>query len=291
VSGRYLTDLAGVLERAGQSVVELDGWQTRARSSGGYADGGPWCLMVHHTASAGDGAADAHYCTFGSPDRPVCNLVLGRDAVWHVCAAGATNTNGKGGPWRLADGRTVAQDQMNLRALAVECSNNGVGQVWPQVQMDALFAGLAALSAAYLGRQDLLCQHVDWAPGRKIDPATAAAVQGPWRPGSINGSGSWRLGDLIAENCRRAASSPAAPIPPPTPDPEDDDMTTWLVIHPRTGEYLTTDLATFATYCGSPNVAGEGRDLFGWRAMPDGSPWGLGPEWGDYLDQLPRVTP
>lgn len=222
MSGRYLTDLAGVLRAAGQAVVELDGWATRARSSGGYQDGGPWCVMVHHTASGGDGASDAQYCTFGSPDRPVCNLVLGRDAVWYVCAAGATNTNGKGGPWRLANGRTVAQDQMNLRAIGIELSNNGVGQTFPAVQMDALFAGLVALAGAYLGGDvTLVCHHQAWAPTRKIDPATAAAVLGPWRPRATTSSGTWSLDDLIVEAQRRAFT------PTPTPPPlflEEDDV-------------------------------------------------------------------
>lgn len=210
MSGRYLTDLADVLRAAGLAVVELDGWQTRARSSGGY-DGGPWLTMWHHTASGGDGASDAHYCTFVSDVRPVCNLVVGRDGVVYVCAAGATNTNGSGGPLTLPDGRTVATDSMNTRALGVELSNNGVGMGYPQVQIDAAFAVSNACAAAYGYRPDNVAGHVDWTT-RKIDPATAAAVAGPWRPRSINGSGSWAVADLRAECIRRYE--------------EDDDMPT-----------------------------------------------------------------
>lgn len=216
--GVYLTDLAAVLRVAGLDVVELDGWATRARSTGGY-DGGPWCLMLHHTASGGDGAADAHYCSFVDDDRPVCNLVIGRDGVVHVCAAGATNCNGKGGPYRLADGRTVAQDQMNLRAVAVELSNGGTGMTYPAVQIAAMFAVWAAVADAYLGGVlDLAAQHVDWAPGRKIDPATAAAVDPAcgWQPAAINTSGSWDLADVTAEASRRHQAAP----------PKEDDMTT-----------------------------------------------------------------
>lgn len=221
MSGRYLTDLADVCRRAGLQVVELDGWQTRARSSGGYADGGPWCVMLHHTASAGNGRQDADYCTFGSSDRPVTNLVLGRDAIVYVCAAGATNTNGKGGPLRLSNGRTVAADQMNLRAVAIEMSNNGVGMAYPTGMVDAMFALVIALADAYLGGDvSLVAGHVDWTT-RKIDPATAAAVEGGWRPASINSSGSWRLADTVAELQRRASSG-ATPGPEPTQ--EDDDV-------------------------------------------------------------------
>src|SRR6187402_1953109 len=112
---RYLVELADRLRAAGLAVVELDGWQQRARSSGGYDDAGPWAVFWHHTASAGDGAADAHYCTYGSPDRPVCNVVVDRAGVVYVCAGGATNTNGKGGPHRLPDGRTLPADGANSR--------------------------------------------------------------------------------------------------------------------------------------------------------------------------------
>lgn len=291
MSGRYLTDLADVLRRAGQTVVELDGWQTRARSSGGYNDGGPWCVMLHHTASNGDGAADANYCTFGSSDRPVCNLVLGRDATWYACAAGATNTNGKGGPLRLADGRTVNADQMNLRAVAIEMSNDGIGMAYPVAMVDAMFAGLVALGDAYLGgRYDLAAGHVDWTT-RKIDPATAAAVDPAcgWRPGSINSSGSWRLADWIAETQRRAANTPT-PIPP-TPDPEDDDVKLYLVLYPGTSGQFVTDLATFKTPIASPAVAWDGVACFGWNSPnpANADPWAVGPDWAPFLDALPTI--
>lgn len=226
MSGRYLTDLADVCRRAGLAVVELDGWQTRARSSGGYADGGPWVVMLHHTASAGDGASDADYCTFRSSDRPLANLVLGRDGTVFVCAAGATNTNGKGGPYRLSNGRTVAQDTMNTRAIGIEMSNNGVGMAYPAVQIDAMFSLVIALAGAYLGGDvTLVAGHVDWAPGRKIDPATGAAVDAAcgWRPSTINSSGSWKLADTVAELQRRSSTVPG-PDPTPPPPIGDDDM-------------------------------------------------------------------
>lgn len=211
VGARYLTDLADVARAAGLEVVEVDGWQTRARSSGGY-DGGPWAVAWHHTASGGDGAADAHYCTFVADDRPVCNVVVGRDGIVHVCAAGATNTNGKGGPLTLPDGTTLPQDGANSRVIGVELSNNGVGQTFPQVQIDAALALSVACCGAYGLPADNVFTHQAWAPTRKIDPATAAAVQGPWRPGAVTSSGTWSLLDLRAE-CRARATTPI-PLPP-----------------------------------------------------------------------------
>lgn len=219
MTGIYLTDMLDVLRAGGCWADPIDNqWPTRARSSGGYGAGGPRCIMLHHTASNGNGASDANYETFVSSDKPVTNLNLGRDGHYIVCAGGATNTNGKGGPWTLANGQVIPQDQMNLWAIAIEMSNNGVGMAYPKDQIDAMFLGITALANAYLGgRVDLLCQHQPWAPTRKIDPATGGAVDPScgWRPRSINSSGTWNLDDVIAEASRRASS----------PTPEDDVIT------------------------------------------------------------------
>lgn len=216
---QFLTGLADVLRTAGLVVVELDGWQSRGRSGNKpYADGRPWCVMWHHTASGGDGRADADYCTFGSPDRPLANLVIGRDGVVYVCAAGPTNTNGKGGPLTFSRG-TVPVDSMNDYAVGIEISNNGVGMTYPQVQVDACFAASNAVTAAYGLEADDVAVHFDWAPNRKIDTATAPAVQGPWRPASVSSSGTWSSFDLRAE-CRRRSSNTT----PPPATGKDIDM-------------------------------------------------------------------
>ena len=221
MTGRYLTDMADVLRAAGLgNVNEYSGWQTRARGSGGYASGRPWCVMWHHTASSGSAKSAADYCTVQNPDAPVANIVLGSDAEIWVCAAGAVNTNGKGGPVTVSRG-TVPVDSMNTYAIGIEAVNSGVGQSWPQAQIDAYFAISNALTAAYGLAPTDLGTHTWWAPGRKIDPATAAAVQGPWRPRSINSSGSWNVDDVRAEAARRASSTPT-PTPPPN---GDNDMT------------------------------------------------------------------
>jgi N-acetylmuramoyl-L-alanine amidase len=220
MSGTYLTWLADELRAAGLVVIEYDGWQNRARSSGGYAAGRPWGVMWHHTASQTSPANDASYMCHGSDDRPIANLLIARDgAVW-VLAAGATNTNGKGGPWSWSRG-TVPVDSMNVYAVGMEIANGGTGETYPQSQIDAAFgASVAIVRRLQLDDGDC-CQHVDYAPTRKIDPATAGAVQGPWRPRSVNSSGSWALADLVDEHRRRCGSAPSPA--PPTPE-DDDDM-------------------------------------------------------------------
>jgi len=233
VTGRYLTEMADVLRAAGVTVVEQDGWRTRARSSGGYSGNRPWCVMWHHTASGANATAanDAQYMSYNASDKPIANLLIARDGTVWVLAAGATNTNGKGNPQPFTRG-TVPADQMNTHAIGMEIQNTGVGQTYSQPCIDAAFATSLALCAAYGLAPDDVCTHAQYAPGRKIDPATAAAVAGPWQPRSINSSGSWNLDDLRAE-CRRRASGPA-PIPP-DPTPEDFDMESFLIQHTAQG--------------------------------------------------------
>lgn len=216
MSGIFLTWLADVLRRAGCVVKEYQGWQTRARSSGGYASGRPLCVMWHHTASPAswNGQKDADYIAHGDESAPLANLYIDRQGVVWVIAAGATNTNGKGRSRTFSRG-TVPADSMNSYALGIEFGNNGVGEPWPKAQIDAGFRASNAVNIAAGNKVTDVCTHQDYAPDRKIDPATAGAVQGPWRPRSINSSGSWHRDDLITECAKRAQGQPQPP-------PEDD---------------------------------------------------------------------
>lgn len=218
----FLTWLADELRAAGLNVKEYAGWQTRARGSGGYS-AQPLCVMWHHTASGAswDGQRDADYIAKGDPDAPLANLYIDRTgAVW-VLAAGATNTNGKGGPQSFSRG-TVPVDGMNTRAVGVEMGNNGVGEAWPECQVNAMFAVANAVNKRLGNQPTDVCTHNVWAPTRKIDPATAAAVQGAWKPRSTNSSGTWSLDDIRAE-CVARASGTVAPTPPPDPTPPTTD--------------------------------------------------------------------
>lgn len=231
MGSRYLDTLADELRAAGLAVVEVAGWQTRARSSGGYDGGRPSCVAWHHTASSASLEADAAYCATGAADAPICNLVVGRDGTVAVIAAGATNTNGKGGPFTLADGTIVAADTLNTHAVGIELANAGTGETYPAAQVDAAFAA-SLVCSRLIGRDPAnAVGHVEWAPGRKIDPATAAAVAGPWRPAAVNSAGSWSGADLRAELTRRSASSgPTEEDPPMTELWMTADSTQFLAV-------------------------------------------------------------
>src|SRR6187402_2280942 len=166
MGSHYLLDLADWCRAEGLSVVEVDDWEYRARSSGGYESGRPWAIMWHHTASSTSPANDANYMCYGCPDAPVANLLLARDGEVWVMAGGATNTNGKGGPVGFSKGN-VPKDSMNSYAVSIEAANNGVGEAWPQVQIDAYFV-LNNMLASRLGlNPDDCCTHQLWAPDRK----------------------------------------------------------------------------------------------------------------------------
>lgn len=214
---RYLTDLADVLRAAGLTVVEVDGWQSRARSSGGYADGAPNHLMIHHTASpvSTDGQRDVDFIVFNSSVRPVSNLYTDRRGVVWVCAAGATNTNGKGSDtW----GGGVPDDRMNLFAVANEIANDGVGEPYPIVQQDAVIRSSVALCDAYSIAPHCVRGHFEWAPSRKVDPAGPSR----WTPTF----GRWNMDAFRHDISLALDPPPPTPPPPPPPIDGDDDMAT-----------------------------------------------------------------
>jgi hypothetical protein len=203
----YLTQLADWCRAEGLDVVEDSGWEHRARSSGGYESGRPWVIMWHHTASDTSPQNDVAYICHNSPDAPISNILLDRHGTVWVCAGGATNTNGKGKATSVSKG-TVPADSMNTYAVSIEIANNGVGEAYPQAQIDAAFV-LSNMLARRLGlAPDDCCTHQAYAPDRKIDPATAGAVQGSWQPDSVTSSGTWSLPDLQDEAERRSQPEP-----------------------------------------------------------------------------------
>jgi LysM repeat protein len=215
----YYTDAAQLLRNAGLTVVEYSGWQTRARSSGGFSNP-PLGVQWHHTASKTSPENDVSWQANGSDDAPIGNGTIMRDGSVWLIAAGAANTAGKGGPLTLSRG-TVPLDSGNSTTWAWEVANNGVGEPWPQVQIDAYFIASNVMNKRFGNKPTDVFTHAlgtgnGWT-SRKVDPATAAAVQGPWKPRSVTSSGTWSLDDIRSECSRRAGGSVPPPEPGPTP--------------------------------------------------------------------------
>lgn len=151
------TWLAAVLRKAGCKVVEMDGWQTRETRSGFEPQGIVW----HHTATGPNVTNEAvrRLLRDGRSDLPgpLCHLGLERDGTFVVVAAGRANHAGYGKPW-------------GNDSIGIEAYNNGVGEPWPKVQLDAYEIGTAAvLTALGLGAPQVKA-HREVDPDRKIDP-------------------------------------------------------------------------------------------------------------------------
>jgi hypothetical protein len=258
--GDYYVPITEILINAGCQVHVDDsnaGWETRSRSSGGF-NGPPLAVQWHHTASNASVDNDLSYMIHGSPDEPVGNVLLDRNGVFHPVAAGAANTSGKGGPNKFSRG-TVAKDSGNTSIFSIEIANDGVGQRYSQVQIDAAFLGSNALNAAFGNQPDDVIPH-SIAEGtgytdRKIDPATNN-VEGPWVPRSVNSSKTWSHADLKAECLARAGTlpPPTEPTEPPSTTDKEIDMLALDFGNPPGGSEPADSWWTRLTYCGDTLV-------------------------------------
>lgn len=165
----WLHNLPGILSNAGLDYGLWQGWETRSRSSGGYER--ILGIGVHHDAGATGSSLNSRcqYAWENSSDRPIGALWLHTDGFVMIGAAGATNTQGKGGPRQCTRG-TIPQDQGNLYTISIEASNNGVGEPWPTVMQDAYVDLVAALCDEFDLTPGDVFAHFEWT-NRKIDPA------------------------------------------------------------------------------------------------------------------------
>ena len=224
----WLRDLPDVLSDAGLNVTTYAGWENRARSSGGYD--ALLGIGIHHDASA-TGSSDQSawdWAWKNSSDRPIGAIRLSRSGLICVGAAGATNTMGKGGPLTCSRG-TVPKDAGNKYMIAIEAGNNGVGEAWGSIMIDAYISMLAALCRRYgfnasrdIFTHNSYCEPST--PGRKIDPAGPT----PSEPslGGTSGCKIWSHDDvrnLVLEELGQVPPPKPTPEPEPTPPPSGDD--------------------------------------------------------------------
>lgn len=176
----------------GLEIQTYPGWELRSRSSGGFDEIRGVCL--HHTAGliTSKPSNDMNYMWNTAANRPVGNIYIARDGTVTLGAAGAANTQGAGGPIGTSRG-VVPVDASNRYHIAIEASNNGVGEVWPKVQLDAYLKLVQVLCDVYGFDpfQDVIF-HQTWAPDRKIDPAGPTPAYPQW--GGTSGRSTWDLG-------------------------------------------------------------------------------------------------
>ncbi len=254
----WLTDLPDVLRAAGLDVATWPGWETRSRSSGGYD--AIRAVFCHHTASNTSPSNDMSYMWDNtSGDQPIGALYLARDGRITVGAAGATNTQGKGGPWNLSTG-PIPKDAGNANGIAIEAANAGTGEPWPAAQTSAYVAACRALCSAYgLEPSWDVLSHREWCepscPGRKVDPV------GP-SPYAV-GATSW---NMAAFRFDVAQIAPPKPVPP-TPKDEymlyiavpkypgaNDNSEWWAVFESGAVRRAVNSDVTFAGLAGIPQI-------------------------------------
>ncbi|MBF6133518.1 N-acetylmuramoyl-L-alanine amidase [Nocardia otitidiscaviarum] len=153
--------LADVLRAAGLRVIEHDGWRERGWGDFGDIRG----VLCHHTAGGGEN--DWRIVQYGRSDLPgpLAQLVLERDGTYRVIAAGVCWHAGRGSwpGWPT--------NNANYHVIGIEAVNNGRGQPWPEVQLDAYRRGCAAILAR-IGRSSADCvAHREYSSEGKIDPA------------------------------------------------------------------------------------------------------------------------
>lgn len=158
--------MASVLRAAGVRVVEYPGWRDR-RASGAFAPKG---VMWHHDASApgpSPGLAELIAVRGNGPTPPpLAQCWVDIYGVWHLCASGRANHAGIGGGWGV-----IAANQGNRDAIGVE-TDHTIGEKWPTAQLSSLRRGTRALLDHLKAKPaNALCGHLEYAPGRKSDPA------------------------------------------------------------------------------------------------------------------------
>lgn len=150
------TWLKPVLAAGGLELIELGGWETRG------ADRLTVNAVVRHHTATGTNWTDAAVANLlglkgnATTPPPLSQLGLDRHGRYWLIAAGRCNHNGYG---------TYGND-----AIGIEAFNNGLGEPWPEVQVDAYDLGVA-LILEHLGlptERDLAHRETD--PGRKTDP-------------------------------------------------------------------------------------------------------------------------
>lgn len=165
--------LHNVLLNAGLKVAEGDGWENRGHGNIQRVRG----VMCHHTGTPHSGNMPTlNYLTKGGwaevkrvrkwVDGPLCNLGLGRDGTYYLVAAGLAYHAGKhsGQGWRgITNG--------NSHFIGIEAEHQGETHiVWPEIQMEAYYVGVAAI-LRHLGLNEMsCCGHKEYAEGRKSDP-------------------------------------------------------------------------------------------------------------------------
>jgi len=178
--------LPDVLRDAGLDVYVMPGALTRGRSMRSVQG-----VVGHHTAS-GPNWNDDHVAFLLRDGRrdlagPLSQLGLERDGTFVVIATGKANHNGYG--------------EWGNDSIGIEAYNDGIGEPWPGVQIDAYQRGAAAILARLGYGSHRFKGHRETDPRRKPDPR-----------------------GIDLDQFRRNVDSILEPVPPAQLPPELEDI-------------------------------------------------------------------
>lgn len=157
----YFTNLADIARRTGYPVVEQPGWRGRGHG----AMSGVRSVVCHHDAARQGAGTFNTVIQNGRSDLPgpLAQFALRRDGTIHVVAAGLS----------YHAGATINDAVFgNSWSLGIEAGNDGVGEVWPERQLDAYAKLCLELSRAFGFSIDNIKGHKEICrpAGRKSDP-------------------------------------------------------------------------------------------------------------------------
>ena len=138
----------------------------------------PNFVVIHHTAQ---NSCDSTYRTFTLPRTAVsAHYVICRDGTVQHMLNDLLRAHHAGiGKWgNISD--------MNSNSIGIEIDNNG-SEPFTEAQMNSLIQLLGRLKRAYNIPQANFIGHLDWAPGRKVDPSRYFS----WQVLAEKGFGFW----------------------------------------------------------------------------------------------------
>lgn len=226
-------DLFEILAAGGVNVEAMPGWKSKGRP-----DFKPIGIMLHHTAGPKSGESPSlKTCLDGRPglSGPLCHIVLGRSGKAYVLAANRCNHAGDGSRPVLEkvkkDEPVVGnaatngyKDEPGLSGngyfYGIEVENSGVGEAYPDAQIDALGRICAALCQAHGWSANRVVHHRQWTI-RKADMSYKGDI--PGLVGQIMDTGTPHFGVSFSEEDE-------APFPPGveanSPQEEQDEPAT-----------------------------------------------------------------
>lgn len=163
---RLITDVADVLRSAGLTVIERPGWKDRYETDGGFD---PIGLLLHHDAMGlgwnSNPNDDMNVPAFMEQNgNSGSQLWVRKDGAWAVMSSGRKWHAGRG----IGYG-DIGRDRGNTLTIGIE-TDHTIGNPWPDVQVDSIYRGSAAMVQHYGFKAGNCFGHKEYAPDRKIDP-------------------------------------------------------------------------------------------------------------------------